>query len=61
MARPVKTRTPRTYERDIEHLNRLRMALLMDRSLDSARVNRTKAVIDKLITELIELKNSLAA
>jgi len=59
MARPVKQRNDKSYLREIEQLGRLRTALLMDTSIEYARCNDTVKQIDKLISQLIEIKNSL--
>lgn len=61
MARPVKSRNVKAYGRDIEHLSRLRMAIMMDASIDSAKAKRVETEIDKLIVDLIELARSVAA
>lgn len=61
MARPVKSRTVKAYGRDIEHLNRLRMAIMMDASIDSTKAHEVQAAIDKLIADLIQLARQVAA
>jgi hypothetical protein len=61
MARPVKTRDVRTYARDIEHINRLRMAIMMDSSIDSARAKEISDKIDSLTADLIALSKESAA
>jgi hypothetical protein len=61
MARPVKTRDVRTYTRDIEHINRLRMAIIMDNSIDSARAKEISDKIDSLTADLIALSKESAA
>ena len=61
MARPVKTRDVRTYTRDIEHINRLRMAIIMDGSIDSERAKAISDKIDSLTADLIALSKETAA
>jgi hypothetical protein len=61
MARPVKTRDVRTYTRDIEQFNRVRMAIMMDNSVDSARAKEITDKIDAVIVDLIELSKESAA
>jgi hypothetical protein len=61
MARPVKTRDVRTYTRDIEHINRLRMAIIMDGSIDSERAKEISDKIDSLTADLIALSKESAA
>jgi hypothetical protein len=61
MARPVKTRDVRTYTRDIEHINRLRMAIIMDGSIDSERAKTISDKIDSLTADLIALSKETAA
>ncbi len=61
MARPVKARDVRTYARDVEHFNRLRTALLMDSSIDSARAKEISDKIDSIVADLIELSKESAA
>lgn len=55
MARPVKTRTADTLRRDVESLTRLRSALMLDKSLDAARVKETVGLIDSLTNKLVDL------
>jgi hypothetical protein len=59
MARPIRPRTTKGYDRDIERLVRLRTAIMMDSSIDSARANELSTAIDKLATDLIKLAKSL--
>jgi len=61
MARPVKTRDVRTYTRDIEHINRLRMAIIMDGSIDSERAKAISDKIDSLTADLIALSKETDA
>ena len=61
MARPVKSRDIKSYKRDIEQLNRLRMAIMMDDSIDSAKAKQVESAIDQLIVDLIQLSRKLAA
>lgn len=55
MARPVKTRTADTLRRDVEALNRLRSALMLDKSLDAAKVKESVGLIDSLTNNLVGL------
>jgi hypothetical protein len=61
MARPVKSRNVKAYSRDIEQLNRLRVAIMMDTSIDSGKAKELQAILDSLIAELIQLARGLAA
>jgi hypothetical protein len=56
MARPVKSRTSSAYGRDIEHLSRLRVAIMMDDSIDSDIATKLQKQIDDLVSALIVLK-----
>jgi len=59
MARPILVRTVRTYQRDVEHLGRLRTALRLDTTIDPAIADRAAKLIDKLTLELGRLADSL--
>jgi hypothetical protein len=56
MARPIKKRTAKSYTRDAEHLNRLRMAIRLDPSVDAD----TMVVAFRQIEALIETLSTLA-
>jgi len=58
MARPVKIRDVRTYTRDIEHINRLRMAIMMDSSIDSELAKQMCDKIDSLTADLVVASNA---
>jgi putative intracellular protease/amidase len=53
MARHVKQRDATSYRRDIEHIRRLRGAIVLDASLDVTQARAVVAHADKLI-ELLE-------
>jgi len=55
MSRPIKKRTAKSYQVDIERLGRLRTALLMDDSIHPAAMGKAIVQLDKLVTALIEL------
>lgn len=57
--RPIQTRDRRTYQRDIEHLMRLRTAIQLDNSLDVTQANRAIKDIDRLTQSVLELIKSL--
>lgn len=52
MPRPNEQRTLKSYQREIENLNRLRASLLINRELPEKEVNETVGHIDKLTTSL---------
>ena len=61
MARPVKTRDVRAYARDIEQFNRVRTAIMMYNSIDSARAKEISDKINSVVEDLIELSKERAA
>lgn len=61
MARPVKRRNVKSYQRDIEALGRLRTALVMDSSLDWTLVKSTIENIDSLMRSLRDLSANATA
>ena len=52
---PVKKRTTKSYQRDVEHLTRLRTAIRLDVSLDVGSVDKACASIDSLMKDLANL------
>lgn len=52
---PVKKRTTKSYQRDVEHLTRLRTAIRLDVSLDIGSVDKACASIDSLMKDLANL------
>lgn len=55
MARPVKLRTAATYQRDIEHLTRLRMAIRLDKVIPLKDRKKAFVQIDALTNTIVEL------
>ena len=57
--RPIKKRTAKTYQRDIEALGRLRTAIRLDRKLDLTKSSRAVKDLDKLVDSLLDLIGEL--
>lgn len=55
MPRPIKKRTAKSYLRDVEALNRLRMAIRIDPGLDVEQADRAIVHIDRLVGSLLIL------
>lgn len=52
MARPIKKRTAKSYQRDVEVLGRLRTAIQIDGDVDFALQSKALENIDALIATL---------
>jgi hypothetical protein len=52
---PVKKRTTKSYQRDVEHLTRLRTAIRLDVTLDMTSADRACEAIDALMKNLATL------
>lgn len=59
MSRPVKRRTVQSYRRDVENLNRLRVAIKLDTQLDRTLSDKACLEIDKLMATVIDLINQV--
>lgn len=59
MPRPVGVRTAVSYKRDVESLNRLRVAIKIDKRVNQVITNKAVQEIDMLIETLIQLINEV--
>jgi phosphoribosylformylglycinamidine (FGAM) synthase PurS component len=57
--RPIKQRTIKTYESDVQHLSRVRASLLMDMNIDSNDAKEAIVAIDNLVSKLLGLREKL--
>lgn len=58
MSRPIKTRTTKSFARDVESLGRLRLALVADPRIPSEKIRAVTHDIDRVIERLLDFTRS---